>query len=111
MGCNEETAVARKQDDPQQRMLALLSEVLAIARTLTPREPAAASTRRGARGGIYPHQSKYNPWRAYVWDTKAQRTVYVGAFPTKTKARAAQRAWFEGKPITEGTKAPLRVVA
>jgi hypothetical protein len=104
--------VAKHKVDPQHRMLELLSEVLAIAHTLAPAAPAARTgTPRGARGGIYPHQSKYNPWRAYVWDTKLRRSVYVGAFPSKVKARAAQRAYSAGAPVVEGTKAALRVVA
>lgn len=61
--------------------------------------------------GIYSHQSKYNPWRAYVWDKAHHKTVYIGAFPTINKAKAAQRAFREGRPITSGTRAALRLVA
>jgi hypothetical protein len=101
-----------KKNDAQQRLLDLLSEVLAIARTLAPVErhhgPIAAQS---PGRGIYPHQSKYNPWRAYVWDRKKRRAVYVGAFPSIAKARAAQHDYRAGNPVASGTKAHLRVVA
>lgn len=100
--------------DPQQRMLDLLSEVLAIARTLSPAQPVAQHGSRAARSpgrGIYPHTSKYNPWRAYVWDTAARRQVYLGAFPSIAKARAAQRDWAAGRAVASGTKTHLRRVA
>jgi hypothetical protein len=103
--------VARR--DSQQRMLDLLSEVLAIARTLAPLTPAqhGPAARKSPGAGIYPHTSKYNPWRAYVWDRAAGRQVYLGAFPSIAKARAAQRAHLTGAPVVDGTKAHLRRVA
>lgn len=93
---------------PQARLIALLGEVLAIAESMgSPAQPVAKGRiKAGPAGdGVYPHQSKYNPWRAYVWDTKLRRTVYLGAFPSVSKARAAQRAYRAGEPITNGTKA------
>ena len=54
---------------------------------------------------IFSHQSKYNPWRAYVWDTASQRNIYISAFPTINKAKAGHRAYHEGRPITSGTRA------
>ncbi|WP_179038221.1 BRO-N domain-containing protein [Limnobaculum xujianqingii] len=37
--------------------------------------------------GVYHHQSKYNPYRAYAWN--GESTVYVGCFPTVDDAVAA----------------------
>lgn len=97
---------------PQQRMLDLLSEVLAIARTISAPQTAASRQSSSAPGrGVYPHRSKYNPWRAYEWDRSRGRMTYLGAFPSIAKARAAQRAFRAGRPITEGTKTHLRSVA
>lgn len=60
--------------------------------------------------GIYAHKSKYNPWRAYVWDTASHKAIYIGAFPSVAKARAAQKAYINGEPVKTGTKAPLKLV-
>lgn len=103
-----------RSHDPQQKMLDLLAEVLAIARQLAPlttaqRHGPAATKSPGA--GIYPHTSKYNPWRAYVWDRAQRRSIYLGAFPSITKARAAQRDYRAGQPVEGGTRAALRRVA
>lgn len=90
-------------------------------------KPAAKATpgkkktpgKTGASGfkGICTHRSKYNPWRAYVWDKALQSTIYLGAFPSINKARAAQKAYSNGQPVTTGTKAakatfkaPLKIV-
>ena len=96
-----------KTTSPQHRLLELLGEVLAIARTLA--VPTTAPRTTGA-AGIYPHQSKYNPWRAYVWDTKLRKSVYRGAFSSKAKAAAAQKTYRTGGLTKSGTKAALRVV-
>ncbi|MGF2653755.1 BRO-N domain-containing protein [Serratia marcescens] len=42
---------------------------------------------------VYHHQSKYNPYRAYVTDNG--KSVYVGCYPTVEEAVAAQKAYFE----------------
>ncbi|WP_406903037.1 BRO-N domain-containing protein [Serratia marcescens] len=42
---------------------------------------------------VYHHQSKYNPYRAYVTDSG--KSVYVGCFPTVEEAVAAQKAYYE----------------
>lgn len=42
---------------------------------------------------VYHHQSKYNPYRAYV--TAKGKSVYVGCYPTVEKAVAAQKSYFE----------------
>ena len=54
--------------------------------------------------GIYPHKSKYNPWRAYVWDKTLHKSIYIGAFPSINKAKAAQTAFRKGQPLASGTK-------
>ncbi|WP_053089858.1 BRO-N domain-containing protein [Serratia marcescens] len=41
---------------------------------------------------VYHHQSKYNPYRAYVTDSG--KSVYVGCYPTVEEAVAAQKAYF-----------------
>lgn len=103
-----------KAPDPQQRLIELLTEVVAVAKVLTgnSQPPRATSRHTGESGarGVYPHQSKYNPWRAYVWDTRLHKQVYIGAFPSVAKARAAQKNYRAGTPVTDGTKAALRVV-
>lgn len=102
-----------KTQTAQQRMLDLLSEVLAIARVLAPVQPRAHGpvAVKSPGKGIYPHTSKYNPWRAYVWDPELRRTVYLGAFPSVAKARTAQRDYRAGQRPSTGTKAQLRAVA
>lgn len=112
-----------KNDDPQRQMLALLTEVLAIAKGLAQTQTMQGQRRKAAPGhnvksdhpGIYPAKSKYNDWRAYVWDTAVNRSVYIGMFPSISKAKAAQRAYLAGKPMPSGTKASkvvtLRAVA
>lgn len=60
--------------------------------------------------GVFPHQSKYNPWRAYVWDKAAKKSIYLGAFPGVSKAKAAQTAYRNGAAVTSGTRAKLSPV-
>lgn len=55
--------------------------------------------------GIFPHHSKYNPWRAYAWNPEQTKQVYLGAFPSLAKAKAARAAFLNGEPVTTGTKA------
>lgn len=98
----------RRETDSQQ-LIALLREVLAIANRLSTRERTSSAR---VHKGIFPHQSKYNPWRAYWWDKAKQKTIYLGAFPSLARARAAQRAYDSGKPVLAGPQAAaLRVVA
>jgi hypothetical protein len=108
--------MARKPKDPRTQLVELLSQVLSIAQALAPQQPEARTAAKpgnhsGAARGVYPHQSKYNPWRAYVWDTKLRKSVYLGAFPSVAKARAAQKAYAKAEPVKTGTKAALRIVA
>lgn len=96
-----------KQPDQARQLLALLQQVMSVAQGLVQPLPA---TRPGhnvktSHPGVYPHTSKYNPWRAYVWDGNAKRSVYLGAHPTIAKAKAAQAAYRAGQPITTGTRA------
>lgn len=90
---------------------ALLLEVLSIVRTLVhhqkpPRATTKPLTAESGVRGIYPHQSKYNPWRAYAWDTEGQKTVYLGAFPTVAKAKSAQKAYRMGATVIQAAKGP-----
>lgn len=99
-----------KSKDPSadaRKMLALLTEVIAIARTVVQPLPKAkpGHNTKSATPGIYPHQSKYNPWRVEVWDTALRKSVYLGAFPTIAKAKAAIKAYRAGLPVVGGTKA------
>ena len=80
-----------------------------------PTAPVAAPKAKSQKAapGIYPAKSKYNPWRAYVWNGKKQ--VYLGQFPTVNKAKAAQKAYLAGQQPKDGTRvanhrAPLEVV-
>ena len=103
--------MSRKQPDQHRQLLALLQQVMAVAQGLVQPLPA---TRPGhnvktKHPGIYPHQSKYNPWRAYVWDGANKRSIYLGAFPSIAKAKAAQAECRAGLPVSTGTRAP-RVV-
>ena len=84
--------------------LALIDEKSKPAKTTAHKHAAVAN-------GIFPHQSKYNPWRAYIWDKATHKTVYLGAFPSVNQAKLAQRAYRKGQPVAKGTKAPaLRLV-
>lgn len=87
--------------------LAIIDEREKPAKTPVDRKTKAAAP------GIYPAKSKYNPWRAYVWNGKKQ--VYLGQFPTVNKAKAAQKAYLAGQQPKDGTRvanhrAPLEVV-
>lgn len=100
----------------QRQLLTLLGQVMAVAQALAEPLPATKPGHnvKSKHPGIYPHTSKYNPWRAYVWDGDAKRSLYIGAFPTIAKARAAQQAVRAGQPVPSGTKAArpvLRAVA
>lgn len=102
--------MAKKHPDPHQQLLALLHQVVAVASALAAPPAARPGNHTTSRTpGIYPHTSKYNPWRAYVWCPRSKSSVYLGAFPTVAKARAAQAAFRAGQPITSGTKG-LRLV-
>lgn len=85
----------------EQLLLRLLRQVLAVANEIAqPAKPAAVAPR-----GIYPHKSKYNPWRAYEWDAGVGKCVYLGAFPSITAARRAQREFRSGSTPSAGTRA------
>lgn len=101
-----------KRLTPEQQLIALLTEVLAVAHKLVDQRPARQGRVNASQvgTGVYPHRSKYNPWRAYVWDTQLRRSIYLGAFPSVAKARAAQKAYRIGAPITAGTKAGPKLV-
>ena len=96
----------------QRQLLALLGQVMAVAQALAEPLPASKPGHnvKSKHPGIYPHTSKYNPWRAFVWDGSVKRSIYIGAFPTIAKAKAAQQAVRAGHPIASGTKA-VRVAA
>lgn len=101
-------------------MVTLLLEVLQVAKQLT--KGAAPVTHRNLKAapglkktaavgkpnqsgaaGIFPHQSKYNPWRAYAWNPAQTKQVYLGAFPTLKAAKSARAAFLKGEPVTTGT--------
>ncbi|MGG2141724.1 antA/AntB antirepressor family protein [Symbiopectobacterium sp. RP] len=42
---------------------------------------------------VYHHQSKYNPYRAYVWN--GEKNVYIGVYPTVDDAVAAQQLFYK----------------
>lgn len=74
--------------------------------------PAPKPAKKAAVG-IYPHRSKYNPWRAYCWN--GEKSVYLGAFPSVAKAKAAQKAFRAGQQPKDGSRVanhrpPLAVV-
>lgn len=97
----------------EQQVVALFVQALRTALALIDETPPAATTTKSKTklaNGIYPHQSKYNPFRAYVWDKAAHRTIYLGAFPSVNQAKLAQRAYRKGQAITSGTRAVLRIV-
>lgn len=96
----------------EQQIINMLTEVLKIAKHMVkhPQQPVSKKQPKKAATGIYPHQSKYNPWRAYVWDKTKKQTIYLGAFPSINKAKLAQKAFRAGRPIIEGTRPQLRVV-
>lgn len=49
--------------------------------------------------GIYFHQSKYNPYRAYVWHNR--KNVYIGCFPTVGDAVLAQAEYRRKEHVNE----------
>jgi hypothetical protein len=100
----------------EKQIIELLSEVLKVTKSLVRQQaPARPTTKPVAKSGvrgIHPHQSKYNPWRAYVWNTTTRKTAYLGAFPTIAKAKAAQRDYRAGQPVASGTRTnKLQLVA
>ena len=96
------------------QLITLLQRVIELAQQIAvPVQRTAAKPGNNAKTqtpGIYPHQSKYNPWRAYIWDTQMRKSVYLGAFPSKAKALAAQKAYKTGSLIRNGTKANIQLV-
>lgn len=97
----------------EQQITALFVQAMRTALALiddkekpTTRKSRYVMPESGVRG-VYPHQSKYNPWRAYIWNTETREQVYLGAFPSINKAKAAQAAFRKGQPTTSGTKAAL----
>jgi len=98
--------------DQHAQLLALLQQVLELAQQITtPRTTGRPSNAaKSSTPGIHPNPSKYNPWRAFVWCPVMRKQVYLGCFPSKAKALAAQKDYRSKTVITEGTKAPVRVV-
>lgn len=95
----------------ERQLIDLLQQVLVVAREIvTPTARPTTKRQRSSNTGIYPHTSKYNPWRAYVWDTAKRKSVYIGAFPSVSKAKAAQRDYRANRPVASGTKS-LRLVS
>jgi hypothetical protein len=109
----------------EERIINLLLEMLEVAKTLAPKQsakqatpaaiPNATSKPKGVSGvrGVYRHQSKYNPWRAAVWDKGLHASVQLGVFPGIAKAKAAQAAYRKNQTITTSPQAAtqLRAVA
>ena len=84
--------------------IALMKQAVRIAELIKAQQtPAARSNTSGLGTGIYSHQSKYNPFRAYY--NRDGVTTYLGAFPSIAQAKAARQAFANGKPIKDGTKA------
>jgi hypothetical protein len=94
----------------EQQILALFTQALRTAVALL-EERGVESAKLPT--GIYPHRSKYNPFRAYVWNGEKQ--VYIGASPTVSAAKRAQRDYRAGKQPATGTRVanhrtPLAVI-
>ena len=102
----------------EQQITALFVQAMRTALALIDeKEPAAKPVRpHGAIAtGIYPARSKYNPYRAYGWNTTVQRMVYLGMFPSIAACKRAQKAYRAGQQPQDGTRvanhrAPLEVV-
>jgi len=100
----------------QQQITALFVQAMRTALALLDEQAVAqapARTLKSPARGIYPAKSKYNPWRAYVWN--GTKSVYLGQFPSIAAVKRAQRDYRAGKQPTEGTRvanhrAPLAVV-
>ena len=88
----------------EQQIAALFVQAMRTALALIDDKAAPKAASAKTAKGIYAHQSKYNPWRAYERD--GSKTIYLGAFPSIAKAKAAQKAFRHGRPIVSGTKAP-----
>ncbi len=93
----------------EQQVVALFVQAMRTALAMIDeKEEAPAAAPKAARSRpkhIYPAKSKYNPWRAYVWTGgKDGKTVYLGQFPTIARAQAAQKAYYAGRPLKDGTR-------
>lgn len=88
----------------EQQILNLLGEILQVIKATSAIEAPKLPK------GIFAHQSKYNPWRGYVWDAKIKKSIYLGAFPIVNKAKAAQTAYRKGQAVASGTKAVLTLL-
>jgi hypothetical protein len=99
----------------EQQVLALFAQAMRTALAIIDEKPVK-SQRRSASSvapGIFPAQSKYNPYRAYAWN--GEKNVYLGMFPSVAACKRAQREYRAGKQPTAGTRranhrAPLAVV-
>ena len=103
----------------EQQVLALFVQAMRTALALIDDKEKTSTAKPGRRDasqiapGIYPAKSKYNPFRAYVWN--GEKSIYLGMFPSINKAKAAQRDYRKGQPPKEGTRVanhrpPLEVV-
>ncbi|MEI6046825.1 MAG: hypothetical protein WCS37_20960 [Chloroflexota bacterium] len=98
------------------RLIELLSEVIKVTQQLTaavkpaearPHGPSNCST--GHRG-IFKQQSKYNPYRVYVWDKGLQKTVSLGVHTSIAKAKKAQKEYTNGKQVRAGNGRVFQIV-
>jgi len=98
----------------EKQIVDLLTQVLKVAQTLVKQrdttQTAAPVPKRSRRVsalgvGIFPMQSKYNPYRAFQWDKELHKNILLGGFPSIAKAKQAQKDYLAGRPIASGTKA------
>lgn len=102
--------MSRSKQQIDSGVTTVLMEVLNVALRIVEARQVNTSDRPRQHPGIFSHQSKYNPWRAYVWDKALKKNIYLGAFPTVSKAKAAQTAYRKGQPVLGGTRSALRLV-
>lgn len=99
----------------EQQVTALFVQAMRTALAIIDEKekPAKKPVDRSKHPGIYPAKSKYNPWRAYVWN--GQKSVYLGQFPSIAAGKRAQKAYLAGQQPADGTRvanhrAPLQIV-
>lgn len=93
------------------QLISLLHEVLKVANHLVShRKHSGSKNGNTGHSGIFAHQSKYNPYRAYTWDKGLQKTIYLGAFSSIQKAKKAQQDYRAGRRVTAGNGRVLQLV-
>lgn len=92
----------------EQQITALFAQAMRTALALIDEKAIHPTKVARSTSGAHRDQSKYNPWRASVWDGAAKKSIYIGAFPPSPRPKQHKPPTAKGAP--SGTKAKLSLV-